>query len=100
MTLILMTRIVDRRDTRSGFVFDWIRALADECERLIVVCQQKGEADGLPSNVVLRSFGKENGYGKVRQLASFCKILATSIVKADGVLAHMHPIYAICAWPF
>ena len=63
MNLLFITRIVDLQDTRSGFVFDWIKVFADEVERLYIICQEAGDVDGLPANVGIRSFWKEKGKG-------------------------------------
>src|SRR3989344_2790734 len=98
MRLLFITRIIDRDDTRSGFIFDWITALAQRCDRVHLICQQKGSTGGLPGNVLLYSLGKERGYGKIRQLCVFLSHLFGLTKGSDGILVHMHPIYAILAW--
>jgi len=99
MSLIFVTRIVDRKDTRSGFIFDWIDAFADRVDRLYIICLEKGDITGLPANVEVGSMGKENNSSQLAELFQYWKFLTKWLPASNGVLAHMHPIYAICAWP-
>ena len=78
-----------------GFVVGWITELAANLETLYVICQEKGDALGLPANVFVYSFGKEKGYGKIRQGLSLISLSLTLANKADGFFVHQHPIYAI-----
>ncbi len=99
MNLVFVTRIVDRQDTRSGFVFDWIEALADEVDRLYVICLEKGDVSGLPANVEVGSMGKEEGNSRLHKLTAYWGFLVDWLPQSKGVLVHMHPLYAIAAWP-
>ena len=99
MRLVLVTRKVDRGDALTGFVFGWIEALARNTEKLYVVCQEKGDLSGLPANVAVHSFGKERGYGKLRQSFALCTLSFRFARKSAGFFVHMHPIYAILTWP-
>ncbi len=98
MKLIFITRKVDRGDALTGFVFGWIAALAQKLEHLYVICQEKGDASGLPENVSVHSFGKERGNGRFRQILQLSIINFQLFRKVGGVFVHMHPIYAIVAW--
>lgn len=98
MRLVFITRKVDRGDALTGFVFSWLEKLAGHLEKLYVICQEKGDTSGLPSNVAVHSFGKEKGYGKFRQGYKLFVISFKFGRKANGFFVHMHPIYAIVAW--
>lgn len=100
MNLVFVTRIVDRADTRSGFIFDWIDALAEEVDELHVICLNKGDTSGLPQNVHIGSMGKDKGAPKIAQLLNYVGLLMQWAPGSQGILCHMHPIYAIVAFPF
>ena len=100
MKLVFVTRKVDRGDSLTGFIFGWINSLAKDSDRLYVICQEKGDIAGLPSNVEISSFGKEKGYGKIRQSYNLFMRSYKFGRQTDGFFIHMHPIYAIiCALP-
>lgn len=98
MNLVFVTRKIDRGDPGTGFVFGWIAALAKNLDRLYVICQEKGDTSGLPSNVEVYSFGKEKGYGKIRQGFALLALSFKFSKDSSGIFVHMHPIYAIVAW--
>ncbi len=98
MGLVFITRKVDRGDSLTGFVFGWLNNLAARLEKLYVICQEKGDTSGLASNIEVYSFGKEKGYGKIRQACSLWLIAFRLAQKTDGFFVHMHPFYAIIAW--
>mgnify|MGYP001613379497 CR=1 FL=1 len=98
MKLVFITRKVDKGDPLTGFVFTWMEKLASKLEKLYVICQEKGDASGLPQNVELHSFGKEKGYGKIRQGFALFALSFSLAKKCDGFFVHMHPIYAIITW--
>ena len=99
MKLVFVTRKMDRNDPATSFIFSWIEKLASQVQTLYVVCQEKGETSALPGNVEVHSFGKDKGYGKVRQAYSLWLLAFRMAGKADGFFIHMHPIYAIMVWP-
>ncbi|KKW29929.1 MAG: Glycosyltransferase [Parcubacteria group bacterium GW2011_GWA2_52_8] len=98
MKLIFITRKIDRGDALTGFVFTWLAALAKNLDRLYVICQEKGDTSGLPANVEIRSFGKERGFGRLRQGYELFRLSYRFAGQAAGFFVHMHPIYAIIAW--
>lgn len=100
MHVLLITQRVDEEHDVLGFTAGWIETLARKVDRVDVLTGYAGEYD-LPSNVTVRSFGKEQGYSKPRRILSFerhCLELATSSL--DVVFAHMIPAYILGSWPF
>ncbi len=100
MTLLFFTRKIDTYDSRASFVTDWLLALAQNLDQLVVVCQEKGDATGLPQNIKIYSLGKEKGYSKIRQLLRSQALLPALIKKSDGVFIHQMPIYAAISGPW
>lgn len=99
MNLVFITRKVDSKDSRAGFVTDWLVTLAQNVDRLFVVCQEKGALDGLPANVEVYSLGKEQGFTKPKQFFVAQKLLFPLVKKSAGVFAHQMPLYAVLAAP-
>jgi len=100
MTLLFITRKIDYKDERAGFVVDWLQELALGVTKLVVICQEEGAWSNKPNNVAVYSLGKELGYSKIRQFINF-QLLAIKLVgQVDGVLAHMMPLYGILAGPW
>lgn len=97
MRLIFVTRKVDRGDPLTGFIFGWLNKLADQLADLYVICQEKGDISGLTKNIEVYSFGKEKGYGRLRQAYQLFLLSYQLSRRADGFFVHMHPIYAIIA---
>jgi len=98
MRLVFITRKVDRKDTRTGFVFDWIGKLSSKLDHLYVICQEKGDTSGLPGNVEVHSLGKEKSRGKLYQGYKLFVMSYQFGRKTQGIFCHMMPIYAIVAW--
>ncbi|MDP3740710.1 MAG: glycosyltransferase family 4 protein [bacterium] len=98
MKLVFITRKIDRNDPLTGFVLTWISKLATRLEKFYVICQEKGDTSGLAKNIEVFSFGKEKGYGRLRQGYELLVISFRLARSADGFFVHMHPIYAIIAW--
>jgi len=98
MNLLFITRKVDRSDSRTGFVFDWLTALAGKLDKLYVICQEQGDVSGLPVNVEIQSLGKEKGVSKFKQGYQLFVMSYMLGKNADGFFVHMMPQYAILAW--
>lgn len=98
MRVLMLTRLVDKEDSRVGFAHEWVRALAARVDHLDVVCQEVGAHD-LPSNVEVASAGKERGASRVRQLLAFQRLIRPRIRHADIVFGHMIPRYTLVAAP-
>ncbi len=99
MKLIFVTRKVDRKDPRTGFVYTWLAKFAAAVDELIVICLEEGDKGTLPANVKVFSMGKEKGYSRLKILKQYRKLLTELVPDSSGVFIHMHPIYAITAWP-
>src|SRR3989338_281555 len=95
MNLVFVTRKIDRNDSRTGFVFDWLTKLAAKLDKLYVICQEKGDASGLPENIEIPSLGKEQGLGKLAQGFNLLSLSFSLGKKSDGFFVHMMPVYAI-----
>ena len=101
MRLLVITPKVDPNDDLLGFVHTWMSRLAVRVERLYVL-QLWAAPAALPSNCVVLSMGKDGGVGRTGQLARFARVVGALCLgrRVDGVLAHMGPIFAVCAAPF
>ena len=110
MKLLILTQKVDINDDVLGFFHGWITEFAKHCEKITVICLQKGEYE-LPENVKVLSLGKEKF--EIRNLElEIWKWLHCYIVKLlycwrfykyiwqerknyDTVFVHMNPEYAV-----
>ncbi|HLB48243.1 MAG TPA: glycosyltransferase family 4 protein [Anaerolineales bacterium] len=99
MRLLFITQKVDRADWLLGFTHGWLKTLAARVDKLIVICLEQGETD-LPPNVRVISLGRERGVNRLGRAINFVRALAATIGEADGVFAHMSPLFAIAAAPF
>jgi glycosyltransferase involved in cell wall biosynthesis len=99
--LLVITPKVDPADDLLGFAHTWMSCLAERVERLYVL-QLWSAASSLPSNTRVHSMGKEGGANKSVQLANFVRLVGNLCLRrrVDAVLAHMGPIFAVCAAPF
>lgn len=101
MRLLAITPKVDPDDDLLGFVHSWMSRLAERVERLYVLQLWSGPS-ALPHNATVFTMGKGAGVGKPWQLAQFARVVGGLCLRKriDGVLAHMGPIFAVCAAPF
>lgn len=103
MRVLILTQKVDKNDDILGFFHRWIIEFAGRCEKVIVVCLEKGKYD-LPANVEVLSLGKElhdthTVFQKVRYAANFFTYAWTRRNDYDAVFVHMNPIYvALGGW--
>jgi len=106
LTLLMLTRKVDKDDAQAGFTYSWVKKLAQKTDRLKVICLEKGNLDNLPANVEVFSLGKERylHYPRFfRRLILFWNFQKGSlkfIRKVDGVFCHMNPEYTILIAPY
>ena len=93
--------LIDPESDITGFILDWIRALASQVESLeVIALEVKDPASaGLPANVRLHSLGREKGYGRGRLFFNSQRVVNLALGRADFVLCHMMPLYAILAAP-
>ena len=94
MKLLIVTQKVDKNDSALGFFHRWIEEFSKHCEKLTVICLQKGEYN-LPDNVKVLSLGKEIGNSRGQYLLNFFKYIKEEEENYDHVFVHMNPIYVI-----
>ncbi|MBU1612837.1 glycosyltransferase [Patescibacteria group bacterium] len=94
MKLLIITQKVDINDPILGFFHRWLEEFAKQCEKIIVICLEKGEQH-LPGNVMVLSLGKEDGENKLKYLWRFYKFIRQERKKYDAVFIHMNQIYVI-----
>lgn len=98
MKLIIIAQKVDIKDDNLSFFHRVLEKFSEKLEKVYAVCLWEGEYH-LPDNVKVLSLGKENGWGKLRQLIKLQKILLKYLPETDGVYCHMGPIFAIASFP-
>ena len=93
--------LIDPEHDIAGFVLDWIRALAAKLDSLEVVALEVRDlaGAGLPPNVRVHSMGKEKGYARPRLLLNSQRALVKALDRADFLLCHMMPVYALVSAP-
>lgn len=99
MKLLIITQKVDINDSNLGFFHRWIEQFAKHCEKLIVICLQKGEC-ALPNNVKVLSLGKEECVSRWQYLKNFYRYIFQLRNQYDAVFVHMNPEYCILGGVF
>jgi hypothetical protein len=94
MKLLICTQKVDSEDPILGFFHEWINEFAEHCEKLIIICLEKGESD-LPENVQVLSLGKEEGINSFKYIFRFYKYIWKYRQNYNAIFVHMNPEY-IC----
>jgi glycosyltransferase involved in cell wall biosynthesis len=104
MKLLIITQKVDYNDDVLGFMHGWIEEFARQCERVTVICLQKGEYS-FSDNVEILSLGKEKNYElritnyelfrKIKYLHKFFWYIWQERKNYDAVFVHMNPEYAV-----
>lgn len=105
MKLLIVTQKVDINDDVLGFFHRWIEEFARHCEKVTVICLQKGEYK-LPENVRVLSLGKENFtdfknfrpyrlFQKLGYILNFYKHIWQERKNYDAVFVHMNSIYVV-----
>ena len=103
MKLLILTQKVDINDDLLGFMHGWIKEFAKRCEKVTVICLQKGECE-LPGNVKVLSLGKEkcnckkllNCYtAKLLYCCRFYKYIWQERKNYEKVFVHMNKEYVI-----
>ena len=92
--LVFITQRVDAQDPILAATIPQIRALAARVEELVVLAQS-GNAQGLPADVSLHTFGAP---ARLARGLRFEREL-TRVLPADAVVAHMVPLYVVLAAP-
>lgn len=99
MHVLMLTRRVDQADWLAGFTHTWIDRLARQVDFVDVICLELGDYD-LPANVRVQSMGKEQGYGRLRELWEFLRAIKSIIRDVDVIFGHMIPRYTLVAAPW
>ena len=94
MKLLIVTQKVDQNDDVLGFFHDWLIEFAKQCEKITVICLNKGAYD-LPENVKVLSLGKETGESRIKYLVNFYKYIWQERKNYDIVFVHMNQIYVV-----
>lgn len=95
---IWFSQKIDPADDLLGFVCDWVSALAARLDGLDVIALEAHPAD-LGENVRVFSLGKEQGAGRAGYLLQSQRALLSRLGRADFVLCHMIPLYALISAP-
>src|SRR3989338_3475375 len=96
MNLIVITRKVDKNDSRAGFMVGWLNAISERVSNLYVISWQEGSAGGLFKNVHLLSLSGS----KLKKVLQCELFLLKYMRSVDGVLTLQNPEYAMLAAPF
>jgi len=94
MKILILTQVMDKTDPVLGFFHRWVLEFAGQCEKVSVVCLQKGECD-LPENVKVFSLGKESQPSRLRYLFNFFKYIFKLRDDYDVVFVHMNYEYVL-----
>lgn len=94
MKLLILTQKVDINDDLLGFFHDWLIEFANYCEKITVVCLEKGEYE-LPKNIKILSMGKESGRSRVKYFFNFYRSIWSERKNYDSVFVHMNSEYVI-----
>lgn len=95
MRLLIVTQKVNKNDAILGFFHRWIEEFAKHCEKVTVVCLEKGEYN-LPENVSVHSLGKEsNNASRVQYITRFYSLTWSKRKEYDVVFVHMNPEYIV-----
>jgi len=96
--LLMITRKIDKSDWLAGHSYEWAKKISEHLRvrggRLIVICLERGNTDGLEDTPVY-TLGKENGAGRVRRFFRFLALAKKLVPQIDGVFCHQNPEYAI-----
>jgi glycosyltransferase involved in cell wall biosynthesis len=93
--LVFLTQRVDPEDPVLAATIPKIRALAGRVDEVVVLAQSAAPENGLPDNVVVRTFGSTKRLGRGLR---FERQLSRAL-PADAVVAHMIPLYVLLAAP-
>lgn len=94
MRLLIVTQAVDAEDAVLGFFVGWLREFSKHFERIHVVCLREG-AHNLPSNIIVRSLGKESGGNRFTYILNFYRYAWALRGQYDAVYVHMNQEYVL-----
>jgi len=94
MRLLIITQKVDINDSVLGFFHSWIQEFSKHCDKLTIICLEKGDYD-FAQNVRVFSLGKEEGVSRAKYIHNFYKYIFQEKDNYDAVFVHMNPIYVV-----
>lgn len=94
MKLLVLTQKIDKQDGVLGFFHSWVEKMALKFETIEVICLQLGD-HSLPSNVKVRSLGKEKNKSKIIYFFRFFKYIWQLRRNYDAVFVHMSKEYVV-----
>ena len=92
--VVFVTQAIDPDSPALGAVVPMVRALAERCDEVAVLAL-RAVPGALPGNCRVRTFGAST---QLERTARFTAALAREL-RAQAVIAHMSPIYAVLAAP-
>lgn len=100
MKLLICTQSIDPKDPIAGFFSAWVHEFAKHAEEVTVIALSGVGAETLPQNVRVISLGKENQFGKLRQLIIFYRTILGALKSYDAVFVHnVGPKFVILGAP-
>ncbi|HRY62341.1 MAG TPA: glycosyltransferase family 4 protein [Candidatus Paceibacterota bacterium] len=109
MKLLIITQKIDKQDPVLGFFHRWIEEFSKHCEKLTVICLEKGENDFSEkaepcsenskefstTRVKVLSLGKEQGVSRFEYLKRFYTYIREEQDNYDSVFVHMNQEYVL-----
>ncbi|MBN1574756.1 MAG: glycosyltransferase family 4 protein [Deltaproteobacteria bacterium] len=90
---------MDSKDPVGSFTQRWAEVLAEKVDFLYFICLEAYDVTVRSKNFKHFSLGKEKGYGRVRLLFNYYRLLFKLMGKVDGFFGHMNSLYSILAVP-
>ncbi len=97
MKLLILTQAIDINNPVMGFFAHWVEEFSKKCEKITVICLEKGEYS-LPGNVKVLSLGKEGGVSRLKYIYNFYKYIWNERKNYDAVFVHMNQEYVLLGW--
>lgn len=98
MKLLIITQKYDINDSNLGAFVGWWDKLAEQIDKVYILALEQRSKPTKPNMEVI-SMGKEKGAGFWGKFFGFYMGLLRTIGRADAILIHMVPKYAILAAP-
>jgi len=95
----MVTRIVDKNDTRASFIHRWIEEISKHVDTLYVIALEVHE-HSLPENVIVFSMGKEKTSFRPMYVINYYLNSLKIIGKVDAIFCHMNQVYTYMSWPY
>lgn len=98
--LVFVTQVIDPDDPVLGFTVEWVRALSQRLERVVVIANEVRAVPARLGAEVL-GLGKERGAPRLIRVGRYLTHVVRAIrsVKPDAFFVHMCPVYLNLAAP-